>query len=282
MTMLYDPTQIIDLKPSLFDGEFTDYLNRYIDRAEHRGVSVYFSYCPMNASALSYDTDEESVARFHEFVAETLHCDVISDPNRSIMDKGYFFDTNFHLNDAGVRVHTAYLCADILRTLGKTDRVILDLPEPPGRKPSSDPGTDPAVGDVWEKYFIAEKFGDVMRITGTTADAEYMTKLTLPEYYDGVPVRIVGSGAFAGCRSLEEVVIGNNISLLEDGIFSGCKTLRIMSLLHEDANDIECGRSLFDGAPENVKIMLHSDAAYSNFTVGYKWGIYAERMVKGE
>ena len=94
----------------------------------------------MNSSAMDAATSRESVDAFVGYLREYIHCDIISDPWDSILPQGYFFDTNYHLNDAGVQVHTQRLTNDLLVYLGREgEQITADLPEPPGRKPSGSP-----------------------------------------------------------------------------------------------------------------------------------------------
>ena len=133
----YDRTQTITLSSSIVADGFCEYVNDYIKKAEKKGASVVFSFCPMNSSAMDAGTTRESVDAFVGYLRENLHCEIISDPWDSILHQGYFFDTNYHLNDAGVQVHTQRLTNDLLVYLGREeDRISRDLPEPPGRRPS--------------------------------------------------------------------------------------------------------------------------------------------------
>ena len=279
MTFQYDRTQTITLTPDIFDEDFIEYLNKYIDRAQHRGAEVYFTFCPMNESALDKDTTEESIQEFYDYVSETLHCEVISDPNDSIMDQGYFFDTNYHLNDAGVKVHTAHLAADILRTLGEPRTVLLDLPEPPGKKPADTTDDDVTVTeDPWEKYFTYEDFGGALRVTGTTEDAKYMTSLTVPSTANGLKVLVLGTDTFIDCKALQEITLGPELTVIENGAFGNCPTLLSINMQREDAESLEAGTDVFANSPDRQTIYLFTDTSFSNFTTGYWWGMYANRM----
>jgi hypothetical protein len=282
MTYMYDKNQTIRLAEDIFDPEFTDYLNDYIDRCEVAGAKVFFTFCPMNRMALEAGTTDESIAAFYDFLCETLHCEVISDPGDAIMDEGYFYDTNYHLNDAGVTVHTGYVAADILRALGRTDAAILELPEPPGKAPASAetlPGGEYTV-DPWEKYFTYEDFGGALRITGVTADAKYMTSLTLPSTAEGKRVQVLGEKAFEGCSVLTEVTVGESYTLIEDGAFVGCPTLRRLNMDRENADALEASTDCFTGAPDALKIYFKTETSYATFSTGYWWGLHAARMVK--
>ena len=59
------------------------------------------------------------------------------------MDYGYFYDTNLHLNDAGVIARTNQLLLDLTRELCIIDRVTVEVPPPPGLE-----SEDVALGDI--------------------------------------------------------------------------------------------------------------------------------------
>lgn len=281
MTFGYDTNQEIELVPDIFDPEFIDYVNSYISWAERRGAKVYFSFCPMNASALAEGTTEESVYRFVEFIEDSIHCPVISNPWDSILDSGYFYDTNYHLNDAGVVVHSETLANDILRETGSTDALVLELPDPPGKKPAeTNPGTV-VEEDPDEKYFVFEEVSGLVAVTGVTDEGAAMKELRIPATHGGAPVSVLGNGqdgVFANCRSLERVVIGEGLSAIRDGAFSGCATLREILMDREDTESLEASTELFDGVSDSVKITFNTETALDNFSVGYWWAYHSGRM----
>ncbi len=114
MELYYDPTVPVDLcldsMREDFDA-FLDYLNGYIAACEAKGATVYFSYCPMNERGI-ISTDGET-DEFFTYLESKINCDFISRPEDYILGAGYFFDTNFHLNLAGVQVRTLRLGYDI-------------------------------------------------------------------------------------------------------------------------------------------------------------------------
>lgn len=91
-------------------------LNGLYDDMQAKGATVYFSYAPINANALS---DEEYSAKswvtFHEKVEGYLDDDVliISDAANYIMAGNYFYDTDYHLSTNGANVRTERLLEDI-------------------------------------------------------------------------------------------------------------------------------------------------------------------------
>ena len=124
----YDQNKMITLTEDILEPEFIDYLNDYIKYCEKRGATVLFAYCPMNELALdaAYSPDE-----FHSYLSSVIDCEIIGNIDDAIMDAAYFYDTNFHLNDAGRRVRTVGFTEDILSALNIDKAVDEPLPEKP-------------------------------------------------------------------------------------------------------------------------------------------------------
>lgn len=125
----YDSTVLIDLKESITNDEYIDYVNDYIDYCQRQGATVYFSWPPMNELAVQQDLD--GILEYATFIRENIHCPVISDITDYILDAGYFYDTNYHVNDVGVYVHTANLIQDLENVIGDGDYIPIERPAPP-------------------------------------------------------------------------------------------------------------------------------------------------------
>jgi hypothetical protein len=201
MGLYYDPNIMINLDKSIIDGKFIDYLNEYITYCKRQGADVYFSFCPMNENALVEGTDDDSIDAFVEYLDDVLKCDVISDPRDYIYEAGYFYDSNFHLNDAGVILRSVKLTEDIFFALGIPDAVTVEIPEAPDL-PSFDAryfGTDEN-----EKYFTYEAYigdnGEIFgyTVTGLTEEGKKQQTLTIPLAAETYKVTSIGNDAFAG------------------------------------------------------------------------------------
>ncbi len=78
---------------------------------------------------------------------------------------------------------------------------------------------------------------------------------TIPEIYQGLPVREIASNAFDGCVWLEEVIVPSSIKKIGEGAFAGCFSLKKMTLPFIGIDE-EGTTNLFGvifGAPENKK-----------------------------
>ena len=276
----YDVNQTVTLSPDLYDAEFLAYLNAYITSCKKKGASVYYTFCPVNKSALAEGMDAETVAEFYRFVSENVDCPVISDPNALFMEEGYFYDTNFHLNDAGVIVRTANLIDDLNRAMGITERLEIELPAPP-EKPVLE-GPDMWVENEWSVLFTYEAFGDGLRITGVTEEAKEREVLEIPYKADGKPVFVLGANALAECKSLKELTVYDNLTIIENGAFTGADALEKLHVRREEAENLEAGADLFVGASDALRMYFYTETSYQNFVSGYWWSIHAARMVQPE
>ncbi len=282
MRLGYDPNKQIDLVPEIYDEEFVTYLNEYIALAEEKGATVYYTFPPMNKTAISADTTEESILAFYDYVCTNIDCEVISNINDYIMDENYFYDSNFHLNDAGVAVRTSLLVQDILRAQGNSRRYDVSLPEPPER-PTVTPGAD--TEDVWAEYFLYEPMlsadGKMLGYTvvGATEAARSFVKLEIPRYYNGMEVLSINENALDGCTALSDLTIRDNIISIKTGAFAGAPSLARIHIYNEDEMSMSVDQNyLFDGAASGIRICLYSRKSFDSYASGYYWTNYSEMM----
>ena len=97
MALGYDPNTTFKLNENIVSKDFIEYFNSYCDRMRAKGVTVYFSFCPINDKSLAEDTDASELARFEQYLKKELNCPVISKLEDYIMDWGYFFDVRSSL-----------------------------------------------------------------------------------------------------------------------------------------------------------------------------------------
>jgi len=276
MAANYDVNQIISLTPELYEQEFISYVNEYIEFVEKLGGTVYYTFCPINKSALSKDTSAETIAEFYRYVLENIHCPIISDPNSLIMDEGYFYDTNFHLNDAGVRVRTAKLIEDIFRVEGRTEYLSIELPPPPNKPVSDEPSSWEE--NEWSELFLYDDFGDGLRIIGVAEKALSLEKLEIPYAANGKNVYSIAANAFEKCDLLKEITFYENLNVIENGAFNGAEKLEKIHVRRENASNLEAAAELFEGARSGIKLYFYTETSYQNFVSGYWWSIHSGRM----
>ena len=110
--------------------EFMDYMNDWAKRLEKKGAVVWYRYCPVNKLSVE---DMDDLAAYDVFLRQKLDFPVIGNPENSLMEAEWFFDTNFHLNQPGKEVNTVQLIRDMKAMLGDDRAVTVELPEKPHR-----------------------------------------------------------------------------------------------------------------------------------------------------
>ena len=126
----YDVNQKVRFTEDVVQPEFLEYMNAWAKRLEKKGATVWYRYCPVNELAVE---DTNDLTSYDAFLQQKLDFPVIGNPENSLMDAEWFFDTNFHLNQAGKEVNTVQLIRDIKAMLGDDRAVTVELPEKPHR-----------------------------------------------------------------------------------------------------------------------------------------------------
>ena len=177
----YDVNQKVRFTEDVVQPEFMDYMNDWAKRLEKKGAVVWYRYCPVNKLSVE---DMDDLAAYDVFLRQKLDFPVIGNPENSLMEAEWFFDTNFHLNQPGKEVNTVQLIRDMKAMLGDDRAVTVELPEKPHR--------------TW---------GDVSAETRiwTAKDSEtYQGEETIviPEH-----VTQIEDYAFSNCAGLKQIVL---------------------------------------------------------------------------
>lgn len=279
MALGYDTAAPVDLAAVTIAGDFARQVNEYCQAAEKAGARVCLSFSPVNRTALMGDI-QESVSAFFRLCNSTFDCPVISDPNSYILDSGWFYDSNFHLNSAGAVVRTCTLAEDILACLGCYEELAYDLPEMPPSIAAAYESTAETGHFTYEA--VAGQNGDTLgwRISGLTESGLARTELTVPAAYDGLPVVGFTADALAGAAVLERLRLPESIESLPDGLFRECPALTQLILEHR-GQPCSVTEHTFDSAGQ-VKVFVPSEA-YSMYRDGVgcetnPWALYLDRV----
>ena len=272
MGLYYDPNTMINLDKSIVDEKFVDYLNDYITYCERRGADVYFSFCPMNENALVEGTDDDSIDAFVEYLDDVLKCDVISDPRDYIYEAGYFYDSNFHLNDAGVILRSVKLIEDYYFATECTDAVTVEIPEAP-ELPSVDVRYFET--DENEKYFTYKALtganGEIFgyAVTGLTEEGKKQETLTIPLGAETYKITRIEDDAFA--EGVVTKVIIQDITKsatkelgIGDEAFRGSKVKELHIYTQNEETVVPPSGYL----PQGFKVYVPADSYYRT---GYFW-----------
>lgn len=270
--------------------EFISYVNDYTSYCKKRGAAVYFSFAPMNEAAMADSCTDDDIYVFYRNLCRYLDCKVISNINDYIMDEGYFFDSEFHLNNSGATVRTVRLIDDIKRELGDTSLTVsvTELPAPPGFKPIDVSGETEV-----NRYFtleLVERSGTRMwSVKGLNELGMAQTTLSIPDSVvsdaDGVsyPVAIIESGALKG-SALETLYLGENIAAIDPGAFSGAKRLTgIYVPLSKQPGDISVPNDMNEAGlavdKESSSLCIYVNEKYRvEYVSDYFWGDYSSYL----
>jgi len=282
MALYYDPNVPVTFDVSMLEADFLAYVNDYAAACRGRGASVVFAWPPMNALAVPESVTEETIAAFAASLTASLECPVIGFPEDHILPAGYFYDSNFHLNDAGVTVHTVRLLKELLLELGTPVYVGLSLPEEPAL-PEKEIRFFGAP-DANERYFTWEKTDFGIRLTGLTEEGKTQTALTVPIACDGYRVALLGEGFLAGGaaekliipQGFEQFITDTAASMmtLENGCFDGASSLHELWIYNRHEATVMPPAS-FTGVSADFVIHVPEMSYYNE---GYFWG---ERRLNG-
>lgn len=177
----YDINQKVRFTKDIVQPEFLDYMNDWAERLEKKGATVWYRYCPVNELAVE---DAQDIAEYDAFLRQKLDFSIIGNPENSLMEAEWFFDTNFHLNQAGKEVNTVQMIRDIKAMLGDDRPVTEKLPEKPRR--------------TWENE------SDEIRIWTKKDSQAYQGEETIviPEN-----VTQIEDYAFSNCEGLKAIVL---------------------------------------------------------------------------
>lgn len=267
----YDENNPIDLTKLAIDDSFIDYVNEYSSFVESKGAKMYYSFSPMNEKSI-INTKEE-INEFYNNLREKLNFPIISDINHYIMDSGWFYDSNFHLNSSGMKLRTYFLVEDLKNEIGNTTKTNYIVPDMP-IKPSEDIVGE---GDNSSKdYFVYERSGNYYKIVGLTEEGLEQEELIIPYQVDGLYINEFSNDVFSYNKKIKKIIIQKNIKRIYDNSFYGAESLQGVYLLHDSPQEISVGFNLLVGTAtmvyvdENIKITFIND---------YFWGAYQGRIL---
>lgn len=258
MAVGYDISKPIDLDAVSVSEAFSQRVQAFCQQADRVGAQVMLSFSPMNRSAMVDDSEETLLSYFNRLCA-AFPCTPITDLRTCVMDSGWFYDSNVHLNTPGAQKRTNQLAADLLTALGcyqSLSFVEPDLPASIASLPVETAGDD---------AFLFEPLDGGYLVSGLNERAREATELTVPASWDGLPVVGLTESALEGGENLVQLRLPASIQSIPDGLFLPCPHLERLVLEHTDAPCAITAHSL-DGAPQ-LRIFV-PQAAYSLYRDG--------------
>ena len=266
----YDPGNAISFSLDVISPEFIDELNDFARGVYEKGGTVLYHFSPMNASALEPGTEGADVDAYYDYLQQSLVFPILGDPHRCILESGWFYDSNFHLNASGATVFTGILAEDIklyLEDTSPTEIVAPSIPVPPAAQIHGDDN------DAECFTYRREEGGWIAE--GLSVKGQAASALIVPTYYEGAPVIGISEDLFAGNTTLVRVTLQPNIGMLPDGMFRGCSGLREL-ILTGSPSDYTVGDGLREGA--QFMIYVPADAADS-YRRNYFWQKYESYLL---
>lgn len=265
-----DPNMPISFDPALPSEDFFEAVNSFAAFCKTKGAALYYRFCPMNAGAVAKGELDRLDAYARELQSR-LDCEILGSPAQAVMDPGWFFDTNFHLNEAGAVVYTAALASDLKAALGDPTPVNIPLPEMPA--PAQAVLSEGGSGDG--DCFLYARGGDALRIIALTPKGARREALTIPVSHDGLPVIGFDPSVFAGNTVLRSLTVQGNVRGIEDNSFNGCNALERIVLAHAAPEDCPVGGGLLEGTDALVYVPRD---LLSTYRTNYFWAVHAGRI----
>lgn len=262
-----DASTLINPSPEIVSDDFIEYLNDYAAACKRRGATVFFNFCPMNELGFAEGVGLDELLSLRKYFRDELDFDILGSPERSVLGAGYFYDTNFHLGDAGAVKYTAGLVEDLLFALDDAREVNIEIPpEPP--LPAFDSYID--VFDENEKYFTFTALQNgSYAISGLTELGREAKTLTIPIAYSSRKVTSISSGALVGMTATKLIIPETTtLRAIDDGAFTGCGTLTELWIYLPD-DEYLLPPSSFDGVGIGFTVHIPPE---SNYPTGYAWG----------
>ena len=264
-----DPTMNITFDEN-FDENFLSYVNDFASYVRTKGAHMYYRFAPMNQKAIE---DESTLDHYYEVLQDKLELDILGNPHDAILDSEWFYDTNFHLNDAGRIMNTKQLIKDIKLTLDDTSRTEIEDPEKPVI-PEDENTKDGDNSDV--DCFTYEEKEDYYIITSLLNEK---ADIVVPYRYNGKKVIAFSADVFASHKRIKTIRIQDNIRYLYDYSFNGCSALERIYLDNLNPSSINVSGNLLDGC--NADIYVPKEA-YSKYVQSYVFGAYYSDRIKTE
>lgn len=277
----FDGATPISFDKSVIVDEFIDYLNAYGKTVKKVGARAYYTFSPMNEKALTADSNDEVILEYYKYLSESLDITVIGNPKTHILDSDWFYDSNFHLNEAGAVYYTALLAQEIKAELDDFTPITINVPDKP-QVPQA-PGT---IGSVSADLEEAAKifnlsgveistsgeeviFRGEWTVDGLTEYGKTLTEIVIPDTLTGLPVTKISSGSFAGNTTVTKITFGENIVAVGEKAFDGCTALVGIYMTSLEPDNFHVASNLIQGA-DNCYVYV-PEQAYIAYKFDYFW-----------
>ncbi len=274
MTQGFDSNMPVSYDSNQISEEFVSFLNDFSAYCEQHKAFFYYRFCPVNQAAV---TDDGSITAYAETLGKMFDFKIMGDPQSSIMEAGWFYDTNFHLNASGMLINTAALVDDIKNELGDTAPTAIALPEMPAML-QTDTVLITEGKSRDEDCFIYESAKDNKSfiITGLSSAGTQEEELQVPVLHNELPVTGFTKDTFSNQQTIEDIYIQSNITTIPDEAFLGCTALAGLHLEQESPESCTVAEGLLTGT--ECKIYVPNEQL-GNYMTNYFWSIFSDRIL---
>lgn len=270
MPLGWDVNMPIDFDLQYPGEAFIDYINEYHARCQERGIWFFYQFCPMNKAAVT-EAGFKRMDDYVQYLEKQLECHILGTLSDAVMDPGWFYDTNFHLNSDGAITRTATIARDLKSELGLTGPVKIAVPAMPLFA-----DTEVSAGDNHHAhYFLYEDTETGVILTGLTPEGQTQTVIMVPAVVDGRPVLTFDRDVFAGNTVIREITIQSNIRQIPDGAFDGCRSLERIVVANLTPEQCTVGSGLLDGT--NVALYV-PEQTLSQYLTNYFWSVHSDSI----
>lgn len=277
----FDVSTPISFDNSVIADEFINYLNSYAKAVAKSGAKTFYAFSPMNVKALSSDSNQEKIQQYYDYIRDKLDITVIGNPLAHLLESDWFYDSNFHLNDAGAIYYTALLAQEIKAELNIFTPIKINTPSKPQTPPNAGiSGSVSADLEEAAKIFnlsgvdIVSNDGEVVfkgewTIDSLTDYGKTLKEIVIPDTLAGLPVTTIANDAFANNSMITKLTLGKNIATVGENVFKGCEALEGVYVTSLDPDSFHVSSNILQGA-ENCYIYVPKDA-YMEYKFDYFW-----------
>lgn len=266
----YAMDNLPEIDEALITDTFADMINDFAKDAKKSGASVYFGFCPINDMSAK-DITGKQIEAFTDKLNEKLDIDIIASLEDHIFDARYFYDSNFHTNEAGTTYNTILLINDINRVKGKMVKLSVAFPKPPANA-----GMATVISSGDDGTFTYHITTNGVTITGLV-DSKKSGELVVPDAIENVNVVKIGMNAFKDSKA-SKVTIPSSVNSLSAALFENSS---ITSVYLNSVTLPEVGNSLLKDCAGGIKIYVPVDL-YGNYVTDYFWGIYSDNIEQAQ
>lgn len=263
----------VHYEKEVFSSQFGDYVNEFNKYVLSKGAHLLYGFAPVNLSGINNGVTQKDINEFYDYVESYLDCEFLGNPLDYIFETDWFYDSNFHMNTAGMTLFTRQLVCDLKAYFKDSSYTDIEIPEKPEVPDDGVTGEDGVDADKFEY----EENGGKLTITGLTAEGERASSLVIPDFYHGKKVVGFSAETFADNKTIEKITLGKYISSVKDNSFNGCENLKMLCV-NSDNSAADCAVyfALLDGAPQcNIYVPKEK---YAEYSTSYWWSRYSVNL----